>query len=464
MFEGTHRLSGSGHFSSRSASATQHPSSWQGLSNTARSSAESFGGLPSPYDCNTLPDTPTSSRSRDAFLDPSTDTSTEEATQPITTSHSHWCFICPNPRMITTCDGWKRHMKEHETRYRCMPKGPIEYTAGSARCAFCGLPNPSQRHCDTHKAFPCANRTLDVRSYTRKPHFITHLKTHNISNIIELAEEWKDTIKKRHFACGFCISHFRSLIEQLNHIDVAHYRLFHHIQDWDPNKVIRGLLLQPGVSESWQRIMASRPGLMESLLRWDVSVVRKLQLRLEVGHESADILAESVFSESTYDPSHHGDIETFEAAGVSPYGGVATPQEAPVIQATVPISFNLRERPVVDGDRITSPTSQMEPWALANDLMPSRSNYFAPNNSDEAQEGTMMRMRHPQVDTGQNFVTSSENYRTQPEPSPFASWLSSQSLVSNSTAPISLMGEHWQDTTILSPVSSSDMVSSQLNN
>ena len=453
MSDGRHRLSGCSRFGIRSASATQHPSSWQGSSNTPRFSTESFGELPSPYGCNTLPTTPTSSRSRDTVLDLSTDTSTDEATQPVTNNHSHWCFICPNPRVITTCDGWKRHMKEHETRYRCMPKGPIEYTTRGARCAFCGFRNPDQRHCDIHKAFPCANRTLDVRSYTRKPHFITHLKTHNISNAIDLAEHWKDTIKKRHFACGFCVFHFHSLIEQLNHIDVAHYRLFHHIRDWDPNKVIRGLLLQSGVSESWQRILASHHGLMESLLRWDVSVVRKLQFRLEVGNESADILAESAFNESTYDSSHHGEIETLDASGISHYGGDTTPQEDPVIQTTAPIYTNLGERPVVDdGDRMTSSASQMEPWALANGFMSSHNNHFAPSSSTVAQEDTATRMRDPQFDTSQNIVTSGDSYRTQLEPSPFTSWVSSHSPDSNSTAPISLMtGNYWQGTTILSP-------------
>lgn len=355
-------------------------------------------------------------------------------------------------------------MKEHETRYRCMPSGPIEYTAGGARCAFCGFRDPSQRHCDIHKAFPCANRTLDVRSYTRKPHFITHLKTHDISNVGELAEHWKDTIKKRHFACGFCISHFHSLIEQLNHIDVTHYRLFHHIRDWDTNKVIRGLLLQPGVSRSWQRILALHPGLIESRLRWDVSVIRKLQFRLEVGNESADVLAESAFKESTYDPSHDGDIETLDAANISHYGDVTTPQEDPVTQATTPMYSNLSGRPGFDEDRTTSSASHMEPWALANGLMSSHNDCFYPDDSDEAQRNTAMRMRHPQLDTGQEFVTRDDSYRTQPGPSPFTPWISSQSLDSNSTVPNSLMGNYWQGTIILSPINSSSMILNQLKN
>ena len=343
-----------------------------------------------------------------------------------------------------------------------MPKGPIEYTARGARCAFCGLPNPSHRHCDIHKAFPCANRTLDVRSYTRKPHFITHLKTHDIKNVTDLAEHWKDTIKKRHFACGFCVSHFHSLIEQLNHIDITHYRLFHHIRDWDANKVIRGLLLQPGVSKSWKCILASHPGLMESLLRWDAPVVRKLQLRLEVGEEAADVLAESAFNESTYDPTHHGDIGTFDAAGISHHGGVTTPREAPVTQATAPMFLNLGERPVADGDRMTSSALRMEPWASANGLMSSHNSYLVPGESNVAQGNTAMRMRDPQLDISQNYATSGNNYRTQPESSPFTSWVSSQSIDSNSTALNSLRRNYWQGTIILSPVNPSSVISSQL--
>ena len=228
--------------------------------------------------------------------------------------------------------------------------------------------------------------------------------------------------------------------------------------------MIRGLLLQPGVSESWQRILASQPGSIESLLRWDVSVVRKLQFRLEVGNGSADILAESAFNESTYDPSHDGDIGTSDAAGISHYGGVTTLQEAPVIQATAPIYSNLGARPIVDGDSITSSASQMEPWALADGLMSSHNNYLIPDDSNEAQGNTAIRMRHDQLDTSQNIVTSGDIYRTQSEPSRSTFWSSSQSLDSNSTAPNSLMGNYEQGTTILSPVNSSSMISSRLTN
>ena len=458
-------FSSSSYFGIRSGSATQLHHPWQGSSSTSRSSTVSFGGLPSPYDCNTLPTTPTSSRSRDTFLDLSTETSNDEATQPLATTHNHWCFTCPNPRVITTCDGWKRHMKEHETRYRCMPRGPIEYTADGAKCAFCGFQNPSQSHCNIHKAFPCANRSLDVRSYTRKPHFIIHLRTHDISNVAVLADHWKDTINKKHFSCGFCISHFNSLIEQLNHIDVAHYRLLHHIGDWDPNKVIRGLLLQPGVSESWRRILALHPGLVESLLRWDLAVIKTLQPRLEVGNESADVLADLAFNESTYGLSHHGGFEMLDAPRLSHCDGAAAPQEAPVIQAPAPIRFNLGEMPIVDGDEMTSSASQTEPWSSTRDSMFPHNSFLLRGCPDEAEDNAAMRypsMRHPQLDASQNCMTSGDNYPTQSASSLYTPWTSSNSFDSNLLTQSSPMtGNYWQNTAISSPTNSSSVASCQ---
>ena len=389
---------------------------------TSRSSAGSFGALPSPYDGNTVPTTPTSSRSRENYLDLSTEPSIDGATQSSTASHNHWCFICRNPRVITTCDGWKRHMKEHETRYRCMPNGPIEYTADGTRCAFCGVRDPSQDHCDTHKAFPCANRSLDVRSYTRKPHFITHLKTHHISNYAERADHWKETINKKHFSCGFCVSHFYSLIEQQNHIYNAHYRLFQHIQDWDFSKVIRGLLLQPGVVESWRRILALHPLLMESRLHWDSSEVKNLQFRLEMGGESPEALAAMAFNESKYDSSHQGEAETVDATGLLHHGGVEAPQQSPVTQATAPIQFSLNESTVSDGDMRTSSASHVEQpgtWAVPNNSISSR-NYL--DVSDGSQEDTTMELHYPYLDTSQRLMRSGDNHRPEPEPSLPTSW------------------------------------------
>ena len=89
------------------------------------------------------------------------------------TGHPHGCPICQKDRTFGTCDGWKRHMKEHETLYPCN------------MCAASGK----------------------IRSYSRKLNLQRHLETHGLSNNSSstLADKWKKTHEKRFFGCGFCV-------------------------------------------------------------------------------------------------------------------------------------------------------------------------------------------------------------------------------------------------------------------
>ena len=356
-------------------------------------------------------------------------------------------------------------MKEHETRYRCMPRGPIEYTTDGAKCAFCGFQDPDQAHCDTHRVYPCANKSLDVRSYTRKSHLLTHIKTHHISDCAELVNYWRDTINKRNFSCGFCVSHFHSLIEQLNHIDVAHYRLFQHVRDWDSNNVIRGLLLRPGVDESWRRILASRPGLKDSLFRWDSSVIKRLQSRLEMSDEPADTLAEIAFEESTYDWSHHGDADTTDAASLSYHGGVAAPQQRAVTAAAAPVHFGSSEGSAIDGHMTSSSASQREqvawPWAVPDSPMSHRNDSQTRVDPNIPGGNVVMGMQHPYQTNNQRLTTTGGHCRPHPQPSSYPSWAPSTVLDSKSATPNSVMpSDCWQTAPILHPTNSSSLASS----
>ncbi|CAF9919595.1 hypothetical protein IMSHALPRED_004666 [Imshaugia aleurites] len=382
------------------------------------------------------------------------------------TGHSHWCFICENPRVITTCDGWKRHMKEHMTRYRCMPRGPIEHTTDGAKCAFCGFHNPTQGHCDTHKAYTCANKSLDARSYTRKTHLLTHLKTHYISDGVELADHWRDRINKRHFSCGFCVSHFHTLTDQLNHIDIAHYRLFQHVREWDFNKVIRGLLLQPGVDGSWRRILASHPYLIESLFHWDFSGVKRLKSRLEMSDEPADTLAEAAFIESKYHWSRQGEAETIDATRLSYHGDADAPQPKPATQAAAPIPFDSSESTAADGESMTSSAPHSEqagwPWAVPDTPISHRIHSLSRVDSDMSEGTLTLDMQHPYRNTGQTFSTSGGNIRTQPQAGSYTSCASPNTLYPNSATSSRVMeGDCWPATPILDPAKSSSLISSQ---
>lgn len=216
--------------------------------------------------------------------------------------HDHWCFVCEDPRPITTCDGFKRHIREHEKRYYCIPLDSVINTEHGPRCAFChDVSNPDLRHLNRHSVPECIGR-----KFTRKKTLIKHLeKNHGVDDGSVLAGQCEYTVNKKYFACGFCISWFSSLQEQVNHID-AHYKSSKHIRDWDFDKVIRGLLSQPIVNEHWRSILAANPHLEESWFRWDPKLIKQLQQRLERSQEPADILFAATIDQSNYGRSDAG--------------------------------------------------------------------------------------------------------------------------------------------------------------
>lgn len=188
-------------------------------------------------------------------------------------------------------------MKEHETMYLCMPHGPVNATEMGPKCAFCDTLFPDQAHINSHNAISCAGKP---RRYTRKVNLARHLETHGVLNGSALAEDWRVTPKKRFFSCGFCLSLFYTISDQLNHID-NHFRHSEDITNWNFNKVVRGLLLQPGVDASWRTLSAEY---VSSGFSWDSSLHKDLQMRLELSEESAEALAVAAFNESVYDDSH----------------------------------------------------------------------------------------------------------------------------------------------------------------
>ena len=170
--------------------------------------------------------------------------------------HPHGCFICQ--KTIGTCDGWKRHMKEHESLYPC------NMCAGSGK----------------------------TRSFSRKINLQRHLETHGFSNdeSSTLADTWKKTHEKKYFGCGFCVILCTSLTEQLSHIDSEHFRKFRSISEWDTNKVIRGLLTQPDLFLVVQKLLGQSFGISEDL-SWHPSTIYELQLRLQESNEATEHLA-----------------------------------------------------------------------------------------------------------------------------------------------------------------------------
>lgn len=185
--------------------------------------------------------------------------------------HQHWCFICENPRPILTCDGWKRHMREHETKYPCL--------------ACKSQKDPSH---------------ADVPMFTRKVNLVDHLERHiNLHETVDV-DCWRQTQKIKFYSCGFCTCLFERLIEYLNHIDGQHFKHHETIQQWDTDKVILGLLRQPLVEDAWRRTLVSYSISERQSFTWDLDATRDLQHRLEISEESPEVLATSALMASTY--------------------------------------------------------------------------------------------------------------------------------------------------------------------
>ena len=236
---------------------------------------------------------------------PSNSTTAAPSATSSSSTHSHWCIVCENPKAITTCDGWKRHMKEHEVIFPCMPQGPVQASDLGPQCNLCSSLFPDQGHLDAHSVQQCITKG---RTYTRKANLVKHLEeVHRIQDGSELAEAWRIAFKKRYFSCGFCIILFDNINDQLNHIDIHHFRQLEDICNWDMTKVVKGLLLQSALDIAWRGISANYA---ESGFSWDISCNRDLQLRLELAEEAPDALAAAVFNSCTYDWSHHSYDDT----------------------------------------------------------------------------------------------------------------------------------------------------------
>lgn len=134
-------------------------------------------------------------------------------------------------------------------------------------------------------------------SYTRKTNLVKHLVgKHNLADPGTLANEVRRTRHKRYFGCGFCTTLLASITEQLNHIDNEHFKQHQHIQYWDTNKVIRGLLQQREIGSFLQHTFRISQDDLQRFT-WDQAVAEHLQERLEVGEEPAGVLASAVIKQ-----------------------------------------------------------------------------------------------------------------------------------------------------------------------
>ena len=233
----------------------------------------------------------------------------EGASEDEQSTHAHYCTHNEHPKAIGTCDAWKRHEREHEVVYRCMPFGAVEDTGSGPECAFCGLRAPDQSHLLKHNAIACPGATRKPLTLSRRSNLVKHLTLHKIfgEEASALANKWRYNSGKKAFSCGFCISLFSTLSDRSSHIDNEHWKHGQDMRSWSLTNVIRGLLLQPELREIWQDRMASNSSLHESSFRWEQHQAEGLQSKLELSEDSPTDL-----EELAYRLSNHG----FKAASL----------------------------------------------------------------------------------------------------------------------------------------------------
>ncbi len=196
------------------------------------------------------------------------------------TENHYWCTVCENPNSYRDSGNWKKHEKGHETVFVCGLDHAVE--------------DSSAGHPLSTKAFSSKRRDI----------MVNHLnKSHGIPTVQqgrELAEKSRISVKKQAWSCGFCVVLFSNFQERLKHIDIEHFRNNEPIQNWDFNKVIHGLMLQPKMQNAWNERTASLlPRVRPEDFVWPEAFAKNMRTKLEVGPldgSDANGLAEAVYS------------------------------------------------------------------------------------------------------------------------------------------------------------------------
>ena len=219
------------------------------------------------------------------------------------------CTVCQ--RSYQNHFDWKKHEKEHEYTYTCVAIGQWDAKAQCFACTHCGIFDPSKEHSKIHGVDECNTQNK------RREKIVKHLKDyHMVSEKAvgeSLADNWRRDQGKRFWACGFCVMLFHSFKDRLQHIGREHYDQGQKLEEWDANKVIRGLLLQPSVDGAWKSLVDAHCFHNASDLTWETYDLKDLQYKLEIGptdERSGEHLAEVAYRASKMRSGH----DSFEHA------------------------------------------------------------------------------------------------------------------------------------------------------
>ena len=123
-------------------------------------------------------------------------------------------------------------------------------------------------------------------------HLSKYHNVHGVSRCEAIATNWKKTLSKKAWSCGFCVRTFTAFHERLKHVQV-HFEEGKTLADWDATTVVQGLLQQPGLNEAWEAKILSMPSIGLLDLAWTDAALKDLKRRLEEG-PSDDISARAL--------------------------------------------------------------------------------------------------------------------------------------------------------------------------
>ena len=283
-------------------------------------------------------------------------------------NHAHWCTYGEHTKPITTCEGWKRHEKEHESGYLCMPHGPVEPTQHGPKCALCSEPDPDADHLARHNISICVGKVSVSLRKSRRTDMIKHLLLHGVNRKVgaALTDQWRYSFKKKCFSCGFCVMIFFSITERSNHIDNEHWRHGQNMGAWELSKLIRGLLLEPEVQAAWRVVVGSCPDLVESNLRWEMPLADGLQLRLEMGEETGLVLAKAALELSNYEQIRQDQESVIATTDrkVKTFGPVSEASRNSNASTAIPLPGSFYQ-PLTDYTEPRGPFSRLLPGSLS---------------------------------------------------------------------------------------------------
>lgn len=137
---------------------------------------------------------------------------------------------------------WTRHETSLHIslrRYLCCPFAPVleDSITKATSCAYCGRPEPSVEHIESHNHTECQQRDPEVRTFYRKDHLRQHLRSVHECDTLPHMDTWVLEAVYVNSRCGFCGQRFTTWAERNDHI-AAHFKNGTQMESW---KGCRGL-------------------------------------------------------------------------------------------------------------------------------------------------------------------------------------------------------------------------------